>query len=607
MASYFEWNEAIANFFADGLNHGDTYYLSVDDETLIGIGALNFEQDGFADAVQDFETAVRKECVNQVNRRVMLPSVTPGQAGGAPSCLAFLGAMVLAAHRMAPEDDIAEINYFTRLREILGMTGERGRPPGLRPSPSNRRPTPPPAANAPRASVESSRSIPAPEEDCWVALNNWILRNGWQPSAERGPDGPLKFTNYPLSQSLLRAGDREKLEKDFRNAENDLGKDSDREQVGAWFFNRATAFATHHVRKLALEATTDRHEAIVDAVYDVYASVGWDQQVRDGSTPASRRSSSRLMAGLYRVFDPLFDTITYHLFPRRQSKGTRMRLSVMRNGMSEPLKWEQDGQFRPLWPVSPNGGETYQVIGDLRTTELNLPPRNFWILTRDRYGDASGTFASRGSPRLGETFLLLCREEYQEQLHILKEEGLLDWGEGPIVVPDYDKWTEYRECMVLSASWEGIIPQRRELFDELRPRSRASISLQGGLKPGRRDTWLEGYLPHLSITSFDPTWRVKIQEISRPDDEPVLDDIASANNTIELPSLPAGDYSIEVYGNSGRLTDRRYIRILSWDALKRVRKFSLCNKPYVHMYILTWQQATPTHLIHCQYISSCIQ
>ena len=88
-----------------------------------------------------------------------------------------------------------------------------------------------------------------------------------------------------------------------------------------------------------------------------------------------------------------------------------------------------------MWPVHPDGGETYQVTGDPRITDLYLPTRRFWVLTRDRYDDASGTFASRGAPRLGETFLLLCREECQEQLHILKDEGLLDWDDDPVDVP----------------------------------------------------------------------------------------------------------------------------------------------------------------------------
>ena len=177
MGSYLEWNNAIAEFFADGLTRGDTFYLSVDEDALMEIANSNFHQDNPPDPVRDFEMAVRKECVS--GGRVRLPATTPQHAGETPPCLAFLGAMVLAAHRMAPEDDIAEINYFTRLREILGLAGEKGRPPGL---------------NAPGG----------PEEKLWVALNNWILHNAWHPSAERGPDGPTKFTNYAVSQSLLR-------------------------------------------------------------------------------------------------------------------------------------------------------------------------------------------------------------------------------------------------------------------------------------------------------------------------------------------------------------------------------------------------------------------
>lgn len=541
MASYLEWNEAIAEYFGYGLTPGDSYYLSVDEDALIEIGTYHLGESSLPNAVRDFEMAVQEECV--AYGRVTLPATTPQHPHGAPRCLAFLGAMVLAAHRMAPEDDIAEINYFTRLREILGLTGERGRPLGL---------------SAPGA----------PEESLWIAFNTWILHSGWQPSADRGPEGPLKFTNYPLSQSLLRTGDVEKLKRDFRNAESDLGRDSDRERVSAWFFNRATDFSTHHIRKLARQATTDRYESIADAVYNVYASIDWNRLVTDGAKLDGWRGPHRLLAGLYREFDPIFGAISYHLLPRRQHKETRADLSVVRNGKSEPLHREQDGQFRPMWPVHPDGGETYLVTGDPRITDLYLPTRRFWILTRDRYDDASGTFASRGAPRLGETFLLLCREECQEQLHVLKDEGLLDWNGDPVEVPGYPDWMEFRECMALSANWDGIIPQMPELFDELRPHSRASISLQGGLKTGRRNTWIEGYLPNLLITSFDPTWRIIVTNVSLPDIEPEMDETVNANTLIALPNLAAGDHLIEVHSSGGRPTDRRYIKVLSWDELQ---------------------------------------
>ena len=100
MASYLEWNEAIAEYFAYGLTPGDTYYLSVDVDALIEIGTYHLGEDRLTDAVQNFEMAVQEECVT--DGRVTLPETTPQRPYGTPACVAFLGAMVLAAHRMAP-------------------------------------------------------------------------------------------------------------------------------------------------------------------------------------------------------------------------------------------------------------------------------------------------------------------------------------------------------------------------------------------------------------------------------------------------------------------------------------------------------------------------
>ena len=237
-----------------------------------------------------------------------------------------------------------------------------------------------------------------------------------------------------------------------------------------------------------------------------------------------------------------------------------------------------------LVPISPSGGETYPIIGDPRITELRIPKRSFWVLTRDPFDDASRIFASRGSPRLGETFLLLCRKECEDQLTILKDEGLLNWASDPVESSDHDGWAEYRECLVLSSGWDGIIPQMPELFDELRPRNRASISLQGGLSTGRRDTWLEGYLPRLFITSFDSTCRVSVTNISRLDVEPVMDDTVAANVAIEFPHLAVGDHLIEVM-SADRSADRRHIRVLSWEALEPAEQTATLGTP-VGDYIL---------------------
>ena len=538
MASYQEWNDAIANFFSVGLGPGDAFYLSLDEDSLVEISEETFDESAPNDPIRDFVEAIHDECV--IAGGVRLPRHRMASEDSIPPSIAFLAGMVLAAHRMAPEDDIADINYFTRLREILGIdTENRGRPPGL---------------NTPRA----------PEEILWRDLNRWVIENGWQPSAERGPEGPTKFTNYPLSQSLLREGDKAKLERHFREAESELGRDADGERVGSWFLNRATGFSTSHIRNLVQDATTDRYEAIVDAVYEVYTSVDWDLPINSGAVGQGVR---RLAAGLYREADPLLGMTTYHLFPRHRRRDVRGHLRVIRDGREEPLLQDRDGQFRPLWAVDPSGNESYPIVGDPRIVELHLPARNFWILTRDRFDDSSGTFASRGAPRLGETFLLLCRKECEEQLNVLRDEGLIEWDGEAVEVIEYPNWFEYRECMVLSANWDGIFPRIPELFNELRPRSRASISLNGGLKTGRRDTWMEGYLPELSVTSFDPYLQMRVVDISSPDFEPVFEGNVAPNATGKLPSLESGDYRIDVL-RGGISADRRFIRILSWDDLE---------------------------------------
>ena len=171
-------------------------------------------------------------------------------------------------------------------------------------------------------------------------------------------------------------------------------------------------------------------------------------------------------------------------------------------------------------------------------------------------------------PRLGQLLLLLCQERCQEQLHTLKDEGLLDWQHEPVYLEEYPGWMEYRDCIVLSANWEGIIPQKPELFDELRPRSRASISLPGGLRTGRRDAWIEGYTPNLVVTSFDGSYRISILDPSRPSAEPLIDEIVDTNTVIELPQFLSGDYLIQAISSSGSTTDRRYISVIAWEGLK---------------------------------------
>ena len=533
MASYSDWNDAIADFFTERTRAGDMFRLAVDEDALSEIAessALTIRQ---PNAVDDFERAVRLRGVKQGS--VWLPSVRRSRKTNAPGCVAFLAAMSLAAHRMAPEDDIGENNYFTRLREILDLTDGSGRPEGMSP--------------------------PGEEERLWAALNKWALENGWRPSAERGDSVSMRYINYPLSQALLRDGDKGRLERAFRQAERQLTRYADRERVAAWFFNNDAGFSTKHLTDLAQDS--ERFDSVVDAVYDVYDSIDWDLPPDAEGTTSSRRARSKtLLAGLYRESDPLFGSVSYLLYPRRRAQNIS-GLGVVRDGVEEPLRQDGDGGFPPLWEVDPAGDQSWAVTGSDAISELRLPSRDFWVLTRDGFGDESGDFASRGSPQFGETFILLCRDGVANEMRRLRDSGLVKWEGEPEKV--HNGWVEFRECEVRSPNWSCAVPNS-DLSNELRPQSRASISLQGGLKAAGRDSWIEGCAPAYSVASLDDC-RARLFSASRPDVKPIIDNEASPNSSpTDLPKLKPDDYWLEIRIGENRAA-RRFFRIVSWDSL----------------------------------------
>lgn len=535
MANYAEWNKAIAEYFVKGMPNSSIIYLSVDEGVLMDIGT-RFEQSeaNHVDWVEDFTGAVRSECV--VGTKISLGRLSDYQSDRLPYCVAFLAAMVLAAHRMVGEDTedetIAQINYFKRLRQVFGVPAEEGgRPDGLQPA--------------------------GVEESLWQSWNWWLIQNGLLPSAEQGESTNYAYINYPLSQALLREGDRKSVERLFRECEKSgqLGRVWDRDTVGSWI--RDQDLSSRHLRELIQESDFKRYDAITDAIYDVYISIDWDQ-----TSPERLTVQRRLTAGLYRVEDFITRSVDYRLYPRRPRQLENKRLEVIQNGRTHLLREERPGWFLPLWCVDPAGGVTYEVRGHPQIDELILPERKFWILIRDPENEASGVFASWEHPGLGETFLLLCRKEYADQMEIFKQEALLKWDHD---FPINDDWVEYRECMILSPSWEGIIPQHQDLYDALKPPMSATVSLKGGLRIPNQSAYLEGYAPEMTIIAFDDSVELKLLDVSRPA-EPIMDEIVKANQPINYLDLGSGDYLIEAY-NLGKLATRRGFRIASWDSL----------------------------------------
>ncbi len=117
MADYAEWNKRLIAYFTGSLQRGSSVFLSVDDDVLNQIGRdLPLTT---ADGSTDFCQAVSQYIIE--GQRVNVSKVRTNTSTEMPAGIAFLAAMVLAATRMAEGEEISQLNYFGRLREVLGL------------------------------------------------------------------------------------------------------------------------------------------------------------------------------------------------------------------------------------------------------------------------------------------------------------------------------------------------------------------------------------------------------------------------------------------------------------------------------------------------------
>ena len=135
---YEHWNCALINYATKNISQGSPVYLSVDEEVLWIIHQQFLRREGSTtqQAIDEFMAALRRCVLVPQGHHLDLARLRGSDAAGRPRGVGFLAAMVLAAHRMETEEhddeQIDESDYFRRLREILGLPMEQGRPVGLK-------------------------------------------------------------------------------------------------------------------------------------------------------------------------------------------------------------------------------------------------------------------------------------------------------------------------------------------------------------------------------------------------------------------------------------------------------------------------------------------
>lgn len=545
---YGQWNRAITDYFTAGLSSGDQVYLSVDEDVLEEIGAGSTEIPEGEGWTPDFLNAVRTDCVS--GEEVSLAAHHFAISDGAPGCVAFLAAMVLAATYMAEEVSAqtvaAEHNYFTRLREVLGLSlEERGRPRGF------------PART---------------QETLWWLWKRFLVERTFVPTAERGSSVASRYIQYPISQALLRHGDMARLDQIFRQERQShhLPDYCDLTTMSRWF--RRYLFSSHHLRELARETDLRRSHAAVEALLELYNTTGIGQpttrQVADGQRVVVRR----LLAGWYRVEDLLTGEVKYLLYPRQPRRGLTQDLEIESRSGWLKLSEERPGRFSPLWEEPLTGGTHYRLRGDKRWSDVVVPEARFRIFVPDPDDPSSNVLADWRPPGIEETFLFACKAEYIDELGILREKKIIEWADEPIPLHNGNEgWFELRECMVLARQWDAATPAGEDLVEALRPKVSATISFTGGLRaPVRyRWVWLRDYAGIISVAAFEEYVRLRVTNVTYPD-EPVFDEVVRSGSLVALSEvviLSIGHYLTEALIN-GRSVDQKTFEIVDWEDLR---------------------------------------
>ncbi len=535
LSNYTKWNRALWDFLSAGLPLGARLYLSIDDNALRHIGQSE-------NAVSDFEETIRLHCV--FNSTVALRRLrhTDTQTGDVPLYLAFLCAMALAAHRMG-DDDAHPNDFFLHFNKILGISAE-GRPNGL----------------------ENGA-----EEELWLAWERWLLQKGYLPTATK----EKRYIDYAISQALIRQADRDSLWRYFNSmpSRNPLSEDEVILRLKSEA-QRDSLRLTKHLKNL-LRQEDERYESVLESIRELYETWLYTE-------PSERRNVSQtvvrstLSAGLYRHSDFFSGEVRYLLFPRQPRHAKLTNAVVVRQG-EQPLLEERSGWFEPLWnaPVTAqelNEGASYPIKQGGNYRRLNLPKRDFWLLTQDEEGTSVfATWYKR--PELGTRIILLCQTRLESLLSDFANEDVLRYQKRALA--HLDGWAEYEIRLTSDvAAWNQVWHQiRREeaqvLAQALRPRQNLTLTLSGGLADPQSGSWLTEALPAVTIYALKPRAQFCIKQLGRENDVEIHTASLETGKAHPLPKLSEGTY--ELVASCDSLSARRILRVSSWDALQPAR------------------------------------
>jgi len=549
--AYKQWTDALYQYFTRNIPVGGEVFLSVDQAILDEIGEQVLKphypnvtdwQAHFLSQVQAFVINKNKKYTQRLEYNWLKSTENKVIC---PMAVGYLAAQVLAAHRMKRDEEVTEAAYIIRLRDVMGLNpNNTGRPSELK--------------------AET-------DEKLWALWNAWIESEGWLSTAHRG-QGNYRYINYPISQALLRDGDKERLRSEFQNhiRAGSLRRNWDQDHLAHWLIRSKRA--SSKVKSMLEQPGTSRYNALIESVYEIYISLEKNQT---DIIELDSNIQRNLTAGLFRYEHLIKETIRYYPYPRQARRTNLMKeLMIEHQGQVHILKQERTGWFEriPIPILNPAQGIEWKIKELTGFNKLILPGAEFWVLVRDPDYPDSHHWGTWHRPAPGEHFMLLCQAKYRSEMERLQGLKLIDWSDVFEVDDLQGDWLEFENCLVTNLDWEGVFASNTDLLDALMPHLQISISLTGGLKLPEQEGWLATHPPLVQVSGVNTQIEILLFQFLLVDEKiekkQVFETKLETNQSLNLPPLQPGRYLIEANHPHLDYRARRNLLLSSWDELK---------------------------------------
>ena len=457
------------------------------------------------DAEQRFSSAVANVYSKRViGHRAHLHVLRRCGDDGLPDCAAFLAASVLAAYHMQSNDEVSGNAYYRRFADLLRCKMSGAHPVGF---------------NTPVF------------ESLWTFLRNWLHKvHGRQLVTPRADVGLRRFVALPLAHVPLRRLEIEKLPAFFAWA----GYEPQSR------INPAQLFADLRRWQQSRNALT---QTGADALFDdrseaVLAQVSSELQSWDGSFSDSIGRRSALVEI---QFDVVQRQPILAYLPRRPSGFPRIFDDGEHLFEASDEGWYDPTLIRPTdGELLASGFEWRSVVND---TQFTLRRSETLVVALTPSSSYSGLLSSRRLLQ-GITCSVLCRDEIIDKtVAYLSEvaQQRLNKVNHPQLPEGWSIIRDFAPQMHIEA------PTGLETL-EIDPN--VNLLVSGGLRIGRRWSWLEGAPPRILVSGLGTSGEVKVNG-----EQVEVDD--NGNLMINAILTQPGEYLIE----AGRV--RRRIEIVS--------------------------------------------